>query len=72
MNREFFLSASRRLANFSGQVGVVLVGAAMIRAIFGDAALGASGTGADVILMTGIGLGLMIVGSAAVAAGENR
>jgi len=72
MRKDFIWSASRRLANFAGQVGVVLVGAALIRAIFGDAALGVSGTNAEAILMAGIGLGLMIMGSAAVAAGENR
>jgi len=72
MRRAFFLSALRRFANFVGQVGVVLVGAALIRAIFGGDALGVPGTGADVILMTGIGLGLMMIASAAVAAGGNR
>jgi len=71
MRKAFIFSALRRLANFAGQVGVVLVGAAMIRAIFGDAALGASGTNVDTMLMAGIGLGLMILASAAVAAGEN-
>ena len=71
MNRAYFLSVLRRLANFSGQVGVVMVGAAAIRMIFGDAALGGSGSNADIIVMVGIGLGLMFVGSAAVAAGED-
>jgi len=62
----------RRLANFTGQVGVVLVGAASIQLIFGDAALGASGTVAEAIVMAGIGVGLMMMASAAVAAGEDR
>ena len=61
----------RRFASFAGQVGVVMVGAAAIRMIFGDAALGASVTNADAILMAGIGFGLMLAGSAAVAAGED-
>ncbi|MDD9810611.1 MAG: hypothetical protein OXU71_02685 [Gammaproteobacteria bacterium] len=72
MRIAFIISALRRLASFAGQVGVVLVGAAMIRAIFGDAALGASGTDADAILMAGIGFGLMMMASAAGAAGEDR
>lgn len=71
MNREFFLSALRRFANFAGQVGVVMVGAAAIRMIFGDAALGVSGTDVEAAVMAGIGLGLMVASSAAVAAGEN-
>lgn len=71
MNREFFLSALRRFANFAGQVGVVMVGAAAIRMIFGDAALGVSGTDVEAAVMAGIGLGLMVTSSAAVAAGEN-
>jgi len=72
MKIEYMLSALRRFANFAGQIGVVLVGAALIRMIFGDAALGASGTNADAILMAGIGLGLMVLASAAVAAGEYK
>lgn len=72
MNKRFFLSALRRLANFSGQVGVVMVGAAAIRMIFGDAALGASGTDVEAMVMAGIGFGLMVASSAAVAAGEDR
>lgn len=71
MNWEFFLSALRRFANFSGQVGVVMVGAAAIQMIFGDAALGASGTFAEAMMMAGIGFGLMVAASAAVAAGED-
>jgi len=72
MNREFFLSALRRFANFVGQVGVVMVGAAAIRMIFGDAALGVSGTDVEAAVMAGIGLGLMVASSAAVAAGGDR
>jgi len=72
MRKVFVFSALRRFANFVGQVGVVLVGAALIRAIFGGDALGVPGTFADVILMAGIGLALIVAGSAAVAAGENR
>jgi len=71
MNRTYFFSMLRRFASFAGQVGVVMVGAAAIRMIFGDAALGGSGGGADIIVMVGIGIGLMVAGSAAVAAGED-
>lgn len=71
MRKEFIFLALRRLANFVGQVGVVMVGAAAIRMIFGDAALGASGTDIEAMVMAGIGFGLMVTGSAAVAAGED-